>query len=107
MNDQSLITLLKPYSINSLKKRLGPNNDGGYVISEIVLEKCNSLFTYGVGADIGYEEDFVNLYNKKAYLFDHTIDGYWINSKNKLLSYYHEGLGYGENCRGFERSHGA
>tara|TARA_R110001592_G_scaffold67486_3_gene207103 strand:- start:3301 stop:3492 length:192 start_codon:yes stop_codon:yes gene_type:complete len=35
----NLIELLKPYNVFSPKKRLGPKHDGGYVISEIALDK--------------------------------------------------------------------
>lgn len=39
-------------------KRLGPDEDGGYVMSEKVLDECVALFTYGVGNEIRYELNF-------------------------------------------------
>lgn len=95
----NLIELLKPYDIFSPKKRLGPKHDGGYVISEIALDKCEYLFTYGVDDDTRYEEDFVKEYNKGCYLFDHTINQEkW---EKGLLTYTPQGLGYSRNCRDF------
>ena len=95
----NLISLLTPYNISSPKIRLGPNYDGGYVISQIALEKCSSLFTYGVADDIRYEEDFSSKYNKPSYLFDHTINkSPW---EKDLLKYTPEGLGFDDKCKDF------
>ena len=94
-----IIELLKPFDVNSPKKRLGPNHDGGYVTSEITLDKCGCLFTYGVDDDTRYEEDFVKNYNKPCYLFDHTINQ--TNWERGLMTYTPEGLGYEPKCKDF------
>jgi|21_taG_2_1085346.scaffolds.fasta_scaffold09387_5 hypothetical protein len=95
----NIIELLKPYDVNSPKKRLGPNCDGGYVISELALNKCTNLFTYGVDDDIKYEEDFAVTYGKPCFLFDHTINqNKW---EKGLLTYIPEGLGYEHSCKDF------
>ena len=97
--NSNLISLLTPYDVSSPKLRLGPNCDGGYVISEVALKECDFLFTYGVAQDIRYEEVFSNNYNKPAYLFDHTINqSPW---EKGLLKYIPEGLGFEYQCKDF------
>jgi hypothetical protein len=95
--ETNILPLLKPQNIFLNKKRLGPNEDGGYVMPELVLEKCSALFTYGVGNDTRYEEEFERLYNKSVYLFDHTLG----NSKweRNNLKFYPEGLGKQDKCQ--------
>lgn len=86
-----MLQLFKPQNINSPKIRLGSKSDGGYVMSSIVLEKCSSLLTYGVGGDTSYETDFEKTYQKPVYMFDHTI-----NHKNwdrDNLHFRSDGLG--------------
>jgi hypothetical protein len=96
-----MLELLKPIWIPYNKVRLGPEEDGGYVCNEIAIKDSSCLFTYGVGHDIRYEEDYRNKYNKPVYLFDHTIgheDGWDIGHN---LNFYNYGLGFKENCRCF------
>lgn len=95
---KDIIEVLRPYNTFYSKKRLGPNEDGGYVVPEYVLENCSALFTYGVGHDNRYEEEFSSKYDKPAYLFDHTI-GYEPWEKNKI-KFFSEGLGINkESCK--------
>ena len=72
MNNE-FIKLLKPQNIFKNKKRLGPNEDGGYVLPEFIFEESTALFTYGVGYDTRFEEAYSATYNKPSYLFDHTV----------------------------------
>jgi len=97
--NSDLISLLTPYDVFSSKTRLGPNCDGGYVISKIALEECDFLFTYGVADDIRFEEAFSTAYNKSSYLFDHTINK--LPWEKGLLKYIPEGLGFDINCKDF------
>jgi hypothetical protein len=95
--NNDIIKYLKPQNVFLTKKRLGPHEDGGYVMPEFILENCNALMTYGVGNDIRYEEEFSRLYNKNVYLFDHTIENTgWEKDKLKFIP---EGLGIGEKCK--------
>lgn len=88
---KDIIEVLRPYNTFYTKKRLGPKEDGGYVTPEYILENCSAIFTYGVGNDTRYEEEFSLIYDKPAYLFDHTIDREaWENGKIKFIP---EGLG--------------
>ena len=92
-----LISLLTPFNTFSTKVRLGPPEDGGYVCTVDMLDKCSCIMTYGVGNDIRYEEDFVAKYDKPAFLFDHTTGATaWEKPNMKFIA---EGLGLGENCK--------
>lgn len=91
--EKELWGLLTPKNIKHRKTRLGPNYDGGYVIPEILLEKCSALYTYGVGENIGFEAHFLDRYTKPIYTYDHTIN--W--EVPYQFGYKKEGLGFGEN----------
>ena len=70
----SLLKLLKPVCIDSEKIRLGQNQDGGYVINKVAIEKSNILYTYGVGGDTGYEVAYRNMTGNPVMLYDPTVD---------------------------------
>ena len=91
-----MLELLKPKNVNHKKIRLGPKDDGGYVMPEIVLDQCSALFTYGVGHNWGYEDEFYSKYNKPVHMFDHTT-GHENWSINRIY-FYNEGLGFEERC---------
>ncbi len=114
--NKEIFRLLKPQNIFLNKKRVGPLEDGGYVMPEFVLDNCSALFTYGVGNDSRYEVEFAQTYKKPVYLFDHLIfapiEGYEEHQKNKqieMLRYWSEngctfinnGLGFEPNCKDF------
>lgn len=85
-----LLKWLKPVDAKLKMKRLGPHQDGGYVMPEKVLTDCAALFTYGIAGEIRYEADFHFQYNKPVYAYDHTVDfqfPYFIQHKK-------EGLGF-------------
>ena len=88
-----MLKYLKPVDANLKMKRLGPDEDGGYIMPEKVLNECVALFTYGVGNDTRYEVDFYNQYHKPIYVFDHTI-GY---NPPEFMNHTREGLGFEEN----------
>jgi hypothetical protein len=110
------IKLLKPQNIFANKRRLGPNEDGGYVLPEFVFKDSVALFTYGVGHDSRFEEEYSTTYKKPSYLFDHTIrtvepwrlkeqkeewkrtEEYWLS---KDCYYFQHGLGFQDNCKDF------
>lgn len=91
-----MLDLLKPKNINDPKVRLGNWSDGGYVVSDKALQTCTALFTYGVGHNITYEEDFIQKYNKPVYMFDHTMK--MADFSDGLLNYFDEGLGFENRC---------
>ena len=94
-----MLDYLKPRFIESLKKRLGPVTDGGYVVPEVMLENCTALVTYGVGGDMSYEINFEEQYKKPVYMFDHTIGQASWDRDN--LHFIDEGLGKGDKCKDF------
>lgn len=96
-----LINFLTPKNVNLQKKRIGPKKDGGYVIPELVLEKCSALFNYGVENEMNYEIEFAETYNKPVFMFDHTITPINPSLINYNLNYKHEGLGFTDNCSDF------
>lgn len=67
-------SVLTVYKCPFPKKRLGKNNDGGYVIAEIPGVHYTTLLAGGISDDISFEEDFIEKYpNVRAYAFDGTI----------------------------------
>lgn len=95
----NLLRFLKPKKTNATKVRVGDKNDGGYVVPEIALRKCESLFTYGVGPTFEFEKQFAKKYQKPVYMFDHTL------GKNSYIDgfihFHNDGLGFRENCKDF------
>lgn len=89
--ETDLIKLLTPKEIGLPKKRLGPDRDGGYVTPEYLLDNCSELYTYGVGHDVRYENDFTNQYEKKSYLYDHTSNA---SVSSDLSKKFRQGIGF-------------
>jgi hypothetical protein len=90
---EEFVSLLKKYTVYDLNGevnlvRLGKENDGGYVVSEVSLRKAEALLGYGVNTDISFEEEFSEKYGKNSYGFDCTIDN--IDIKNKLTHFVPE-----------------
>ena len=56
MDPICLTTYKSPFK----KKRLGKENDGGYVIAKIPKAKYKILLAGGIADDISFEEDFMN-----------------------------------------------
>jgi hypothetical protein len=69
-----MIKELTLFSPKLPKVRLGYPCDGGYVTALQALCRSEALFSYGIATDISFETDYIESTNKKAYLFDHTID---------------------------------
>ena len=88
-----LVNLLKIYSVADQKGplkliRLGKDNDGGYVVPVIALQKAKALLGYGISDDVSFEEQFSEHYKKESYAFDCTIKN--ININNKLCHFIPE-----------------
>jgi hypothetical protein len=67
-----MLSYLKPISVKNLpKKRYGKNSDGGYVIIDGL--KYDNLYSYGVGRDLSFEEDFVKRHDLNCYCYDHNV----------------------------------
>ena len=78
----------KPYQTENLI-RLGHNRDGGYIITQEILDKSSNLLTFGLSDEFTFEEDFINLNkNSNIYVYDHTVTKtFWI--KNFIFSLLH------------------
>src|SRR5687768_6491854 len=55
---------LKPIFTNDLV-RLGRNRDGGYILNSRILNKINTLLTFGISTDWSFEADFYRLKSKE------------------------------------------
>ena len=54
--------------------RLGRNNDGGYLIDELSIDKSKKLISFGINDDFSFEMNF-NTYNRASvFAFDNSID---------------------------------
>jgi hypothetical protein len=90
---QNFFDTIRVYDVGLTKVRLGNKGDGGYVVLDEVCKNSSRLYSYGVGNDISFEEDFYHRYSgNKIRLFDHTVDG--INTNNKDFHFVQEGLSY-------------
>ena len=71
MNPSVLTVFKSPF----MKKRLGKDYDGGYIIAEIPNVTYTTLIAGGIANDISFEEDFINKYtDTQVYAFDGTIN---------------------------------
>ena len=54
--------------------RLGRNHDGGYVVDNSIVKKCNTLITFGLGPDWSFELDFIKINKEvKIYMYDYSV----------------------------------
>ena len=79
------------YESNSIKTRLGSENDGGYVIADGLVYDC--LLSCGIANDITFETEFLKRHDIPCYAFDGTIDALPNKTTNirfvkKNISYY-------------------
>ena len=62
--------LLKPFKTNELV-RLGRNMVGGYVVDLGMIEKTNTLITFGFGPERSFELDFLKMKNNcNVFIYD-------------------------------------
>ena len=61
-----MLDLLTPKYVGHEKLRLGPKEDGGYVVPEVVLEKSCALFSYGISWDDRCEHHYSRILVSKA-----------------------------------------
>ena len=66
-------SFLKPLKNLNLV-RLGRNHDGGYVVDNSIVKKCNTLITFGLGPDWSFELDFIKMNKEvKIYMYDYSV----------------------------------
>jgi|TARA_B110000503_G_C7146048_1_gene413009 hypothetical protein len=82
--------IFKPFFIKKRELvRIGPKEDGGYIVHKKVLKLSNLLITCGLNDDWRFEKDFLNK-NPKCIVaaYDHTVNlNFWIFYS--LKSFYH------------------
>jgi len=70
-----LNNILRPYILDGDLTRYGGKKDGGYIVNKKYLNLSNVLYTYGVGDEFSFEEDFLNNFPEyKVHLYDPTIN---------------------------------
>lgn len=81
--------------------RLGNKSDGGYVVLREICEKTEMVCSYGIGADIEFEKDFMDHFQKaRIELYDPTISQIPIIEKpssSVRVTFKKEGIGNGYN----------
>ena len=85
-----MLDKLKVYNVGG-KIRIGSSNDGGYVLPLQMLQNSECLFSYGIADDISFDEHYIQLTNKRAYGYDHTIEGVDTKYPN-LFTWYKKGI---------------
>jgi hypothetical protein len=89
MNPSVLTVFKSPFE----KKRLGKDNDGGYIIAEIPNIKYTTLLSGGIDDDISFEEDFLKKYAvDNAYAFDGTINK--LPKENTQITFIKKNIGF-------------
>ena len=83
--------IFKPYHIDKSNLiRIGPKQDGGYVIDKRVIDKSEVIITCGLNDDWEFEKDFINKNeNSRVEAYDHTVDtNFWLKRlKKDLISF--------------------
>lgn len=79
-----LFNLLKIYQTNYKLLKIGNNNDGTYIVPNI-LDKINYCFSIGVGDTITFERFLYKKYKIKSFLADNTISGEIARNKEGLF----------------------
>jgi hypothetical protein len=94
-----LNNILRPYILDGDLTRYGAKKDGGYIVNKKYLNLSNVLYTYGVGNEVSFEEDFLNDFPEyKVHLYDFTINEF-PELKGKVFN-HKEGLAPEKNDDG-------
>lgn len=73
LQTHAFIEKLQPFDDGSQLLRLGRFEDGGYVVTQKMLQESTAVFGYGVGWDVSFEVNYIELTQKPAFVFDHTV----------------------------------
>ena len=77
---KSIIDLFKPFNLNIPLRRIGSENDGGYLVPNI-LDDLKYCFSPGVGKSSNFEKD-LEKYNITSFLADKNVLGPATKLKN-------------------------
>jgi hypothetical protein len=77
MNPNSSVSvkaLIHPTNSEALALKLfGPKHDGSYVLASSLLANTHAAYSYGIGANVGFDLDLANNYDFPIFQYDHTI----------------------------------
>jgi len=91
-NIQKFLKEIEVFDCNLTKVRIGNESDGGYVALKELCEKTNTVYSFGVENDVGFELEFVNRFpNSHVRLFDPTIDS--LPCDHKRFTFFKLGVG--------------
>ncbi len=83
---------IKVYDCGLTKTRIGNPADGGYVLYEELCKKSKVLYSFGIGRDCGFEDEWASRYKKcKFKLYDPTIVD--LPSHNPRYTFIRYGVG--------------
>jgi len=82
--------VLTAYDIPNKLIRMGPKEDGGYVIADGF--EYDLLISCGIANDIRFEDDFLDSYNIKCLAFDGTINSFPSHRNN--MEWISKNIGY-------------
>jgi hypothetical protein len=103
MEDSNFGKLFDIYDIGGLlRKRLGKNGDGGYVVPEGLLGKIENCVTFGVGPDVSFEISLDGIFPDKIHFdfYDHSVHGLPGVPENKKNMVFHREMVTPENAEG-------
>lgn len=91
-NVSKFLKEIKVYDCDLTKIRIGNESDGGYIALKELCEKTNTVYSFGVENDVGFELDFVNRFpDSRVSLFDPTIDS--LPCDHKRFTFFKLGVG--------------
>jgi hypothetical protein len=82
--------VLTSYEIPNKLIRVGPKEDGGYIIADGL--KYDLFISCGIANDIRFEEAFLDMYKTKCYAFDGTISQFPYHTNN--IEWIPKNIGY-------------
>jgi len=82
--------VLTVYDIDNRLIRIGPNEDGGYIIADGF--EYDLFISCGIACDIRFEDDFLDNYNIKCLAFDGTINTFPSHKNN--MEWIPKNIGY-------------
>jgi hypothetical protein len=92
-NIEKFLEQIKIYDCPGMAKiRLGNKGDGGYVALKEICERTDTVYSYGIGDDVGFELDFADRFTgKQINLYDPTITE--LPCKHPGFAFYRQGIG--------------
>lgn len=91
-NIPNFLNMIQVYDTEHTKVRIGNAKDGGYVALREILDKTNTAYCFGIGNDIGFEEDLVSRYPKiQVEAFDPFIPA--LPKEHKRFTFHKYGIG--------------